>query len=97
MQNQIQQQMQVNASPDDLKGKYANIMQVSHTPDEFIVDFLSVFPNSQGQLISRLIISPGHMKRIISVLAENVKNYEKVFGTIEKTDAPEGKIGFKSN
>jgi hypothetical protein len=89
-------QIPVKATDDDLKGRYANLMQVSHNPDEFVMDFLSLFP-SGGQLISRIITSPGHMKRISIALVQNIKNYESKFGEIKSSEEPTQGIGFKAD
>ena len=59
------------------------------------MDFLNVFP-PQGALVSRVFTSPGHAKRIVKALDENIKKYEKQFGKIKESDAPEGDIGFKA-
>lgn len=91
-----QQQIQIRASDQDLKGAYSNMMQVSHTQEEFILDFFSLNPTAPvGVLASRVILSPGHFKRMIAALAENVKRYEKNFGNIKPTEVPDKQIGFK--
>ncbi len=80
--------------PSQLQGGvYANNMMVIHTKEEFIMDFMMVVPPN-GAVTSRVIISPGHMKRIINALQDNVKKYEASFGTIEAAEEPKGKIGF---
>ncbi len=93
-QNQQQQQIQIKASDDDLKGRYSNTMFVAHTKEEFILDFLLISqPN--GELTSRVITSPGHVKRIYKALGENIKLYEDKFGKIQEAQGPESNIGFK--
>lgn len=94
-QNQNQQQLKINASDEALKGNYANAMQISHTKEEFILDFFLAHP-PQGQLASRVITSPGHAKRIVAALQQNIKNYEEKFGKLEEADAPKSNIGFSS-
>ena len=93
-QNQpTQQQLQIKVQDNDLKGVYSNLMQIVHTKEEFIFDFFFNAP-PQGILSSRVILSPGHAKRIVAALAENIKKYEERFGKIEHSEAPEEKIGF---
>jgi len=59
--------------PNELKGGvYANNMVVSHTKEEFILDFMVIAP-PEGALTSRVIVSPGHMKRIFEALRDNIK------------------------
>jgi hypothetical protein len=97
MNNQLNQpQMEIKASDEILKGKYANAMQISHNENEFFLDFMLIHP-PVGQLIDRIIISPGHAKRISKALEENLKIFEKNFGRIEETEAPAEGIGFRDN
>lgn len=82
--------------PNELKGGvYCNNLIVSHTKEEFIMDFMVIAP-PVGAVTSRVIMSPGHMKRTISALQDNLRRYEQKFGSL--TEAPEpvkGKIGFQ--
>lgn len=87
-------QIQIKAQDEVLKGVYANNMQVGHTKEEFIFDFINLFP-PQGMLTARIIMSPGHTKRVLKALAENVKKYESQFGKIEEAGAPTQEFGFK--
>lgn len=89
-----QQQVQIKANDAVLKGEYANMMQVMHTAEEFVLDFLSVYPPA-GSLNARVIVSPGHMKRIVAALADNMAKYEKQFGEVKPSEAPTtNPIGF---
>lgn len=81
----------VNIKIDDeeLKGRYANLLRITHTREEFILDFINLVP-PQGVVTSRLVISPGHLKRIIGALRENLKRYEESFGPVQVAAPPEG-------
>jgi hypothetical protein len=94
--------MQDNPGPKEVKisfpqeiqgGVYANNMVVSHTKEEFILDFIMVAPPA-GTVTARVIVSPGHMKRVLEALRDNVSKYEKSFGTIQIAEEPKAKIGF---
>lgn len=87
-------QLKIKAKDADLKGVYSNLMQVLHTKEEFILDFFLASP-PEGILASRVIMSPGHAKRMIKALEDNLAKYEQKFGKIEEAKAPESKIGFK--
>jgi hypothetical protein len=76
---------------EELKGSYANMMQVSHTKEEFNLDFFSIF-EPFGILISRIISSPSHFKRMIKSLEENLKKYEGQFGEINENKESKGEI-----
>lgn len=71
--------------PDEIMGgAYANNMMVSHSREEFVMDFVYVFPR-QGIVNARVITSPAHMKRILRALADNVEKYERQYGNIAET------------
>ncbi len=97
-QNQPQgqtKQLQIKISDEMLKGVYANAMQVAHSREEFMLDFLNLSPHMGTGIVStRVIMSPGHLKRVIAALSENLKKYEDKFGKIEQAQSPE-EIGFK--
>ncbi len=81
--------------PNEIKGGiYSNNMVVTHTKEEFILDFLMVAP-PEAAVNARIIVSPGHMKRILQALNDNIKKYESSFGQIQAAEEPRSEIGFK--
>ena len=46
-----------------------------------------------GTVTARVILSPGHVKRVVAALRENLAKYEAAFGPIRAAEAPQGKIG----
>ena len=93
--DQQPQQVQVKVTDEALKGIYANMVQVGHSSEEFVLDFMNIFPPS-GTLNARVIISPSHAKRVSLALQDNIKKYEEQFGTISLAVVPDQKIGFKT-
>jgi hypothetical protein len=74
--------------PDEvLRGVYANQMVVSHTREEFLLDFINLFPPG-GVVNARVIVSPGHLKRMIGALTENLEKYEGKFGPVDVAEPP---------
>jgi hypothetical protein len=63
------------------RGNYSNGMLVTHNPEEFMIDWLLHSPNG-AHLVSRIIVSPGHVRRIIDALTENLRKYEDRFGPV---------------
>jgi hypothetical protein len=88
-----QKQIQIKIPDEVMKGVYTNNMQVMHTKEEFMMDFMNILPPN-GIVSARVIVSPGHMKRMVSALTENLKKYEDQFGAITKAENP-NEIGFK--
>ncbi len=76
-----------------LPGAYANMTAVAHTREEFILDFIMLAPPG-GTVASRIICSPGHMKRIVAALQDNLAKYERQFGPVKAAEEPQGRIGF---
>ena len=83
MDNPQKKSVKVKYTDDILKGVYANNMLIAHTKEEFVLDFMNVFP-PQGIVNARVIISPGHLKRLIKSLGKSLENYEKIFGEIKE-------------
>lgn len=80
--------------PDQLRaGVFANNTVISHTKEEFVIDFMMVAP-PVGTVASRVIVTPGHIKRIFAALKDNINKYEKTHGKIEMGPAPKPKVGF---
>ncbi len=80
--------MNVKIADDDLKGRYANLVRITHTREEFILDFINMVP-PQGAVTARVITSPGHLKRLIRALSGNLELYEKNFGSIIEAAEPQ--------
>jgi len=83
--------MNVKIGDEELKGRYSNLVRVSHTREEFILDFINMVP-PQGAVTARIIMSPGHLKRLIRALDHNLKLYEGNFGSIEEATEPPGPV-----
>ncbi len=80
---------------DNIPGaEYANAMQVNHTKDEFQLMFLNIF-GASGKVTNKVISTPGHFKRMILAMSDNLKKYEEQFGIIEETKIDNKEIGFK--
>lgn len=94
-----QQQIQVKITDEILKGVYANLVVVGHSKEEFAMDFVSVSPaQGQGIVGAKVFLSPGHAKRLLAALSENIGKYEKQFGMIQeaKDASVNSEIGFQA-
>ena len=90
------QEIKVNFPQDFKGGFYANNMVVTHTKNEFIVDFI-MLAHPIGIVGSRVITSPEQAKLIIEALKENVSKYEKKFGEIKTESQSPESIDFDIN
>lgn len=83
------QNLNVKIGDEELKGRYSNLLRITHTREEFILDFINLVP-PQGMVTARIVTSPGHLKRIVQALAGNLARYEEAFGTIPEAADPTG-------
>lgn len=91
MAEQKPQQKKLNIElPEEVaEGIYSNLAIVSHSPNEFIIDFIRMIPNvPKAKVKSRIVLTPEHAKRILKALAENVKRYEAQHGSISEANQP---------
>lgn len=66
------------------RGAYANVARVVHSQTEFILDAMFLPPRSHhARVVSRVILTPVHAKRLLQALTQNVHNYEASFGEIQ--------------
>jgi len=82
--------IEIKLSDELAGGVYANNMVVSHTREEFVLDFLAVFHPKGGVVTSRVVLSPGHLKRVVRALSENLARYEAQHGTVQEAASPDG-------
>lgn len=70
-------------SPEVAEGEYANMTVVTHSPSEFVFDFVRILPNlPKAKVKSRIILSPSQAKRLRDVLQRQINMYEANHGII---------------
>ncbi|MDX5326662.1 MAG: DUF3467 domain-containing protein [Bacteroidota bacterium] len=72
---QEQAPLQILANPETQKGVYSNVALVHHSDNEFILDFLFKI-EGDPQLVSRVVLSPDHMERLVGALTENLQKFK---------------------
>jgi hypothetical protein len=69
--------------PPDLEAIYSNMVRISHSPAELVLDFARILPGSPGaRVYARLVMSPIGAKLFYRALGENLARYEASFGEI---------------
>ena len=82
-------QLQIEIDDVTAQGLYSNLAFISHSEQEFIMDFMFLSPQQpKAKVRSRVITSPKHAKRLLAELIDNVKKYEARFGAIPADQAP---------
>lgn len=74
-------QMNIRFTDEDLKGRYSNLVHISYSLEEFVLDFINRVP-PQPVVTARVITSPSHLKRLARTLAKNIDAYEQKYGPI---------------
>ncbi len=89
-----QAQVKLTVSDQQALGTYANFVSIVHNFAEFILDFGRVVPGRDDvQVVSRLVMTPVHVKQLLRALAENVTIYERNFGEIPDGPKPPAEAG----
>jgi len=73
-------------------GVYANNTMIAHTREEFVLDFVIMAPGV-ANVVSRVVVSPGHLKRMLSALESGMRKYEANFGPVQSSDVPPVNMG----
>jgi hypothetical protein len=85
--NANQNQISIELKEDIAQGIYSNLAIITHSPSEFIVDFVRVMPGiPKADVKSRIILTPEHAKRLLHALKDNIAKYESVHGPIKQAE-----------
>jgi len=68
-------------------GVYATAAVVANTREEFFLDFLATY-SAPVRLVARVILNPGHVKRLLKALQDNLELYRKNFGPLPDVPMP---------
>ena len=79
--------LEIQIDDDVACGQYVNMAVVNHNDSEFVLDCIYVQPQvPRAKVLSRLITSPRHAKRLLRALQNNLDRFEKKYGVIELGD-----------
>ena len=68
-----QQQINIELPEEMAEGIYSNLAIISHSPQEFVIDFIRVMPGvPKAKVKSRVVVTPEHAKRFMKALIDNV-------------------------
>jgi hypothetical protein len=89
-EQEVQQEINIEMSEEIAEGIYSNLAIISHSNSEFVIDFIRLMPNvPKAKVKSRIVLTPGHAKRLMAALSDNIKKYEAQFGSVhEDNDLP---------
>ena len=78
------QQINIELGEKEAEGIYSNLAIITHSPAEFVIDFTRVLPGiPKAKVHARIVMTPQHMRMLLSAIKSNIENYEKKFGEIK--------------
>ena len=91
------QQINIELGEKEAEGIYSNLVLISHSPAEFVLDFTRMLPGiPKTKVYARVIMTPQHAKSLSQALNENIEKFEKEYGEIKILRGEHGKqFGFK--
>ena len=84
MNQKKDKQINIELGEKEAEGTYSNLVLISHSPAEFVFDFIRVVPGKpKARVYSRIIMAPQHAKSLLGALQDNIRKYEAQFGEIK--------------
>lgn len=88
-------QINIEISEEISEGTYSNLVIITHSHAEFVVDFVNVMPGTpKSKVKSRIILTPFHAKRFMKAITENIQKFEDANGTIQDIKSVEIPFNF---
>lgn len=82
-------EVQIELGEEVAQGTYSNLVVISHSSSEFVVDFIRMVPGvSKAKVKSRIILTPEHAKRLLMALKDNIDKFEQNNGPIRMQNNP---------
>ncbi|MFH1379415.1 MAG: DUF3467 domain-containing protein [bacterium] len=76
-----QPKIQIDIDDVTAQGMYVNLASISHSENEFTLDFVYVQPQApRGKVRARIITSPQHAKKLLAALTDNINKYQQKYG-----------------
>ena len=76
-------QINIELSEEIAEGIYSNLAIITHSNQEFILDFIKMMPGiPKAKVKARIVLTPQHAKRFLKALQENIKKFEGQNGEI---------------
>jgi len=83
------QELKIEIGEQEAEGVYSNLVIVSHTDSEFILDFARLLPGKpKAKIHARVIMNPKNCKLFLAALQDNLSKFESKFGKVPAPTAP---------
>lgn len=83
MDNKKENKINIELPEEVASGVYSNLTIITHSPTEFVCDFVQLMPGMpKAKVRSRVIMTPQNAKRLLRALQDNIQKYESQMGPI---------------
>lgn len=92
-------QLSIDLHEDIAGGVYSNLAVITHSNNEFVMDFVQLMPGMpKASVRSRVIMNATNAKKLMRAMMDNIHKYEQAFGVIEEDNfnAPAMRFGTPS-
>ena len=91
--NQNKSNVKIEIPADESIVHYSNFVIVSHSPEEFVIDFATILPGKEeAKVVSRIVMTPKNFKNFVMAINNNLQNYERQFGEIHLLEQPKSVV-----
>lgn len=88
--------MEIELTREEASGTYSNLVMITHSPSEFVFDFIAIMPGqTKAKVMKRMILTPEHAKRFSNALQDNIRRYEELHGEIKARSKNDPQQPFK--
>ena len=71
-------ELDIELNDEIAEGEYSNLVIISHSTSEFVLDFVRMMPGvSKARIKSRIVLAPEHAKGLLLSLQENIERDRK--------------------
>jgi hypothetical protein len=94
--NNDDKKLNIDLPEDVANGVYSNLTVITHSPSEFVCDFVQMMPGvPSAKVRSRVVMTPGNAKKLLNALKDNIQKYEESHGQIsnDNQDLPPMNFG----
>ena len=86
-------QINIELKEDIAQGTYSNLAIITHSPSEFVIDFVRMMPGvPKAEVKSRIILTPEHAKRFMFAMKDNIAKFEALHGPIKNVEGMTGPV-----
>ncbi|MGV8830098.1 MAG: DUF3467 domain-containing protein [Breznakibacter sp.] len=87
--NKMDHHINVELNEEVAEGTYSNLAIITHSPSEFVIDFVLVMPGMpKAPVKSRIILTPEHAQRLMFALQDNIDRFEAIHGPVRQDEEP---------